>query len=216
MTLGPSAVSGRRASARGLLSRESEIVIRVCVFRSVLRDDRARHATTTPTCPRRSRCAPRLSTIRASKRPRGWENFGRMFDDIVQRAFAEDLPDITSEAIFDPGDRGEARFLAKAAGVIAGLAVIETVFRTLDATAEVTLDKNDGDTVEPGDIVAHVRASVIALLSGERTALNLLQRASGIATATRARPRRGCACSTNTPCGRAGGRTTASDCTTCF
>jgi len=109
-----------------------------------------------------------------------------MFDDIVQRAFAEDLPDITSEAIFDPGDRGEARFLAKAAGVIAGLAVIETMFRTLDATAEVTLDKNDGDTVEPGDIVAHVRASVIALLSGERTALNLLQRASGIATATRA------------------------------
>lgn len=109
-----------------------------------------------------------------------------MFEDIVQRAFAEDLPDITSEAIFDPGERGEARFLVKAAGVIAGLAVVETVFRTLDATAQVTLDKADGDAVQPGDIVAHVRASVIALLSGERTALNLMQRASGIATATRA------------------------------
>lgn len=109
-----------------------------------------------------------------------------MFEDIVRRAFAEDLPDITSEAIFDSGDRGEARFLVKAAGVIAGLAVIETVFRTLDETAEVTLDIKDGDAVEPGDVVAHVRASVIALLSGERTALNLLQRASGIATATRA------------------------------
>jgi len=109
-----------------------------------------------------------------------------MFDDIVQRAFAEDLPDITSEAIFDPADRGEARFLVKASGVIAGLAVIETVFRTLDATADVALLREDGDAVEPGDIVAHVRASVIALLSGERTALNLMQRASGIATATRA------------------------------
>jgi len=109
-----------------------------------------------------------------------------MFEDIVQRAFAEDLPDITSEAIFDRDDRGAARFLVKASGVMAGLAVIETVFRQLDATAEVELLKNDGDLVEPGDFAANVRASVIALLSGERTALNLLQRASGIATATRA------------------------------
>jgi nicotinate-nucleotide pyrophosphorylase (carboxylating) len=109
-----------------------------------------------------------------------------MFEDIVQRAFAEDLPDITSEAIFDRDDRGAARFLVKASGVIAGLAVIETVFRQLDATAELELLENDGDLVQPGDIVANVRASVIALLSGERTALNLLQRASGIATATRA------------------------------
>jgi nicotinate-nucleotide pyrophosphorylase (carboxylating) len=108
-----------------------------------------------------------------------------MFEDIVKRAFAEDLPDITSEAIFDREERGEARFLVKASGVIAGLAAVETVFRMLDETAEVTLDRKDGDPVEPGDVVARVRASVIALLSGERTALNLLQRASGIATATR-------------------------------
>src|SRR5215212_2291025 len=110
----------------------------------------------------------------------------RMFEDVVKRAFAEDLPDITSEAIFDRGERGEARFLVKASGIIAGLAVVETVFRLLDDTAEVTLDKHDGDAVQPGEVVAHVRASVIALLSGERTALNLMQRASGIATATRA------------------------------
>jgi nicotinate-nucleotide pyrophosphorylase (carboxylating) len=109
-----------------------------------------------------------------------------MFEDIVKRAFAEDLPDITSEAIFDRDERGEARFLVKAEGVIAGLAVVETVFRMLDETAEVTLDAHDGDAVQPGHVVAHVRASVIALLSGERTALNLMQRASGIATATRA------------------------------
>jgi nicotinate-nucleotide pyrophosphorylase (carboxylating) len=105
--------------------------------------------------------------------------------DIIQRAFAEDLPDITSEAIFAPSDRGSARFLIKAEGVLAGLAVIETVFRTLDPTAEVMLKAQDGDLVKPGDIVAEVRASVIALLSGERTALNLMQRASGIATITR-------------------------------
>lgn len=106
-------------------------------------------------------------------------------DRIVENAFAEDLPDITSEAIFDAEDRGSARFLVKAAGVIAGLAVVETVFRRLDPAAEVVLKAADGDTVQPGDIVAEVSASVIALLSGERTALNLMQRASGIATATR-------------------------------
>ena len=108
-----------------------------------------------------------------------------MFDAIVKAAFAEDLPDITSESIFDPGDRGAARFLVKAEGVIAGLAVIETVFRTLDSSAEVRLLVEDGSAVRPGDIVATVSASVIALLSGERTALNLMQRASGIATTTR-------------------------------
>lgn len=108
-----------------------------------------------------------------------------MFEDIVRRAFAEDLPDITSEAIFDRADRGSARFLVKADGVIAGLAVIESVFRTLDDTAEVVVKAKDGDAVKPGDIVAEVSASVIALLSGERTALNLMQRASGIATTTR-------------------------------
>ena len=108
-----------------------------------------------------------------------------MFDELVLRAFAEDLPDVTSEAIFDPSDRGSARFLVKGHGIIAALGVVETVFTTLDPTAEVAALVMDGDVVEPGDIVAEVSASVIALLSGERTALNLLQRASGIATMTR-------------------------------
>lgn len=109
----------------------------------------------------------------------------RELDRIVTAAFAEDLPDITSEAIFDAADRGSARFLVKAPGVIAGLAVIEAVFRRLDPTAAIVVKSVDGTNVSPGDIVAEVSASVIALLSGERTALNLLQRASGIATATR-------------------------------
>ncbi|HEV7919751.1 MAG TPA: carboxylating nicotinate-nucleotide diphosphorylase [Thermoanaerobaculia bacterium] len=104
---------------------------------------------------------------------------------LIQRAFDEDLPDITSEAIFDPADRGTASFLIKASGVLAGLDFAEEVFRMLDPTAELERKANDGDRVEPGMIVATVKASVIALLSGERTALNLMQRASGIATATR-------------------------------
>jgi len=111
--------------------------------------------------------------------------FRSMFEDIVRAAFAEDLPDITSQSIFSPEDRGSARFLVKGSGVLAGLAVVGTVFRTLDPAAEVALKAKDGDRVEPGDIVAEVSASVIALLSGERTALNLVQRASGIATMTR-------------------------------
>jgi nicotinate-nucleotide pyrophosphorylase (carboxylating) len=106
-------------------------------------------------------------------------------DRIIQAAFDEDLPDITSEAIFAPSDRGTAAFLVKAEGVLAGLAVAERVFRKLDETAVFTAKKADGDRVVPGEIVAEVEASVIALLSGERTALNLMQRASGIATATR-------------------------------
>lgn len=108
-----------------------------------------------------------------------------IFDDFVQRAFAEDLPDITSESIFAKEDRGSARFLVKADGVIAGLAVVESVFRTLDPAATVKLLSEDGTNVQPGDFVAEVNASVIALLAGERTALNFMQRASGIATMTR-------------------------------
>jgi nicotinate-nucleotide pyrophosphorylase (carboxylating) len=106
-------------------------------------------------------------------------------DDIVQRALAEDLPDITSEAIFSPGERGTARFLMKAAGVLAGLEYAEATFARIDPSSRFAAIRKDGDAVLPGEVVATVNASVIALLSGERTALNFLQRASGIATATR-------------------------------
>ena len=106
-------------------------------------------------------------------------------DAIVRRALDEDLPDITSEAIFEPGDRGQARFLVKAPGVLAGLPFAAATFRTLEPGSVFTPLRHDGETVAAGDVVAEVSASVITLLSGERTALNLLQRASGIATTTR-------------------------------
>ena len=109
----------------------------------------------------------------------------RSIDRIIRRALEEDLPDITSEAIFDPGDRGLARFIIKASGVLAGLRFAEATFRAIDPSASFTATRNDGDSVEPGDVVAEASASVIALLAGERTVLNFLQRASGIATMTR-------------------------------
>ena len=109
----------------------------------------------------------------------------RDIDAIVRRALEEDLPDITSEAIFESSDRGRARFLVKAPGVIAGLPFAEATFKAIEPTAEFAVMAKDGDRVQPGDVVAEVNAVVVTLLSGERTALNLLQRASGIATATR-------------------------------
>src|SRR6202051_599790 len=112
-------------------------------------------------------------------------DFDREIDRIVSRALEEDLPDITSEAIFDPSDRGVARFLVKASGVLAGLPFAAATFAAIDPSSSFVPTRKDGDSVEPGDVVAEVSASVIALLSGERTALNFLQRASGIATATR-------------------------------
>jgi nicotinate-nucleotide pyrophosphorylase (carboxylating) len=106
-------------------------------------------------------------------------------ETIVQRALEEDLPDITSAAIFDPEESGRAHFLVKEEGVLAGLTVAEAVFRAIDGGSRFRALKRDGDRVSVGDVVAEVEARVVALLAGERTALNFLQRASGIATMTR-------------------------------
>jgi nicotinate-nucleotide pyrophosphorylase (carboxylating) len=104
---------------------------------------------------------------------------------LIQRAFDEDLPDITSEAIFAPADRGTAAFVIKSPGIVAGLEFAELSFAILDSSARFTSRVVDGAAVKEGDEIARVEASVIALLSGERTALNFMQRASGIATTTR-------------------------------
>jgi nicotinate-nucleotide pyrophosphorylase (carboxylating) len=106
-------------------------------------------------------------------------------EDIVERALAEDLPDITTEAIFEPGEKGNAYFLAKEEGIVAGLRFARAVFTFIDASTRFEETVADGARVEPGAIVATIEGTVRSLLTGERTALNLLQRASGIATATR-------------------------------
>jgi nicotinate-nucleotide pyrophosphorylase (carboxylating) len=106
----------------------------------------------------------------------------------LRRALAEDLGagDLTSQAVVPADAQAQARFLAKEAGVVAGLPFAEAIFRELDpsCTFEVTIP--DGAQVEAGAYVAEVRGQARALLTGERTALNLVQRLSGIATRTRA------------------------------
>ncbi|HEY6634246.1 MAG TPA: carboxylating nicotinate-nucleotide diphosphorylase [Acidimicrobiia bacterium] len=105
---------------------------------------------------------------------------------IVTAALAEDLGDrgdITSTAIIDPSSRSTARVVARAPGVVAGLPVAAHVFRRVDP--ELVLDLGtEGAHVVPGDVVATVTGSSRSILTAERTALNLLARMSGVATAT--------------------------------
>jgi nicotinate-nucleotide pyrophosphorylase (carboxylating) len=105
---------------------------------------------------------------------------------IVRRALEEDLPwgDVTTET-FVPGDaRATARFVVKEPGVICGLGVAEVVFSELDPSLHFDSFVPDGAPVSPVGVVAEVRGATRSILMGERTALNLLQRMSGIATAT--------------------------------
>jgi nicotinate-nucleotide pyrophosphorylase (carboxylating) len=108
-------------------------------------------------------------------------------DDIIRRALAEDLGDgdVTTLNTIPPDAEYTGDFLVKAPGVIAGLQVAARVFATLDHAVQFQAFAPDGDRVNRGDIVAVVTGPGRAILSGERVALNLLQRISGIATATR-------------------------------
>lgn len=107
-------------------------------------------------------------------------------DEIIKTAIDEDVNylDISSEYIFAPEHRSEAYFLAKADGVLSGIDVAMRVFELLDDTFECTVHKRDGEKIKKGDIIAEFSGSTAALLKGERTALNLIQHMSGIATAT--------------------------------
>lgn len=106
-------------------------------------------------------------------------------DEIIKTAIDEDVNylDISSEYIFAPEHRSEAYFLAKADGVLSGIDVAMRVFELLDDTFECTVHKGDGEKIKKGDIIAEFSGSTAALLKGERTALNLIQHMSGIATA---------------------------------
>ena len=105
---------------------------------------------------------------------------------IVQRALSEDIGDgdITTDSIIHSDKIFEGRFTAKADGVIAGLDVAELSFLLLDENAVFSPLCSDGDFIKKGTVIAEIRGSGRALLSGERVALNLLQRMSGIATMT--------------------------------
>jgi nicotinate-nucleotide pyrophosphorylase (carboxylating) len=110
---------------------------------------------------------------------------------IVRTALAEDLGDpprdVTSEATIGPDQVDTAELVARAPGVVAGLTVAAEVFAvTSSGTAEVEFRAADGDRVVRGDVLAVITGSTRALLTAERTALNLLCRMSGVATHTRA------------------------------
>lgn len=109
------------------------------------------------------------------------------YRETVRRALAEDLGwgDVTTEATVPPNLRAKGVLLAKSPCVVAGLDVACEAFRQLDPAVVVTRIHQDGERCQPGTIVAEVRGAAAAMLTAERTALNFLQRLSGIATLTR-------------------------------
>lgn len=109
------------------------------------------------------------------------------YRELVRRALAEDIGagDITTQATIDPAQRARAVVLAKSRCVIAGLDVASEAFRQLDPDVRIRVDRPDGTSCDPGDEVAEIMGRAAALLTAERTALNFLQRLTGIATLTR-------------------------------
>lgn len=110
-----------------------------------------------------------------------------LYRELVRRALAEDLGwgDVTTEGTVGREQRGRGFIVAKSACVVAGLEVAAETFRQLDPAVIFTARRADGDRCEVGVLVAEVRGSAAAMLTAERTALNFLQRLSGIATLTR-------------------------------
>ena len=108
-------------------------------------------------------------------------------DELILQALREDITseDITTNSVMPHYQAGEVDLICKQDGVIAGLEVFKRVFELLDSSTEVTFYCKDGDTVKKGEKIGLVRGDIRVLLSGERTALNYLQRMSGIATYTR-------------------------------
>ena len=110
-----------------------------------------------------------------------------LYREIVRRALAEDLGwgDVTTEATVAAGLKARGVVLAKSPCVIAGVDVAAEAFRQLDPAVVFTVRKGDGSSCSPGDVVAEVSGSAASMLTAERTALNLMQRMTGIATMTR-------------------------------
>ncbi|RVU13758.1 carboxylating nicotinate-nucleotide diphosphorylase [Methylobacterium oryzihabitans] len=112
-----------------------------------------------------------------------------MTEPVVRAALLEDLGragDLTTDAIVPADHRSATVLAARQAGVVAGLDLAATAFRLIDPAIAVTVLRPDGAAVAPGDVVARVEGPSRGILTAERTALNLLSRLSGIATATAA------------------------------
>jgi nicotinate-nucleotide pyrophosphorylase (carboxylating) len=107
-------------------------------------------------------------------------------DDLLARAFAEDGEDITTLAVFGPRARVAGDMVCREAAVVAGTSFLPRVFAFLHPPASVELLVEDGTRVAAGTVLARVEGPAISVLAAERTALNLVQRLTGIATVTRA------------------------------
>ena len=109
-------------------------------------------------------------------------------DELIKKAITEDINyiDVSSAYLFGDDDRTEAYFVSKADGVLCGIEVALRVFALLDNTLEYKLYKHDGDEIKAGDLIAEFSGKTLKLLEGERTALNLLQHMSGVASMTNA------------------------------
>lgn len=107
-------------------------------------------------------------------------------DHLIREALAEDITseDITTNAVMPEARQGEVELICKQDGIVAGLGVFQRVFQLLDDSVSVEFYCQDGDEVVNGQKMATVTGDIRVLLSGERTALNYLQRMSGIATYT--------------------------------
>jgi len=110
----------------------------------------------------------------------------KLMTELIRLALMEDVGpgDITTEAIVPKSARSKAIILAKADGVIAGLPIAEAVLRQVDAKVKFTSAVKDGSLVKKGKVIATLEGPTRAILTGERVALNFLQRLSGIATLT--------------------------------
>lgn len=108
-------------------------------------------------------------------------------DFIIKAALKEDMPqgDITSESIIPEDSVADAIILAKEGGVLAGIDVARKVFLHIDLSVDFKKNRDDAESFENGETLAMIHGASISLLKGERTALNFLQRMSGIATTTR-------------------------------
>ncbi len=107
-------------------------------------------------------------------------------DELIKLALREDITseDITTNSVMREYKRGEVELICKQGGIIAGLDVFKRVFELLDEKTEIEFFAKDGDAVKNGELIGRVTGDIRILLSGERVALNYLQRMSGIATYT--------------------------------
>lgn len=107
-------------------------------------------------------------------------------DNLILQALREDISseDVTTNAVMPKAQKGEAQLICKQDGILAGLWVFQRVFELLDEKICVEFQFVDGEEVKTGDLIGTVTGDIRAILSGERTALNYLQRMSGIATYT--------------------------------